>query len=153
MTDGSADRPFCGQAIFDDGVSSDTVWQPTTLTYSAPNYNWVYPDEAADDIAWAGDREYKLEIRAMDDARLEDDSSGNIGNRQQYPYAERFFIVDARSGEVTRHALTTEAYRDEQYQQFLAEAGFKDVRMFPSLVGTEVKEETHAANLAILARK
>jgi len=66
---------------------------------------------------------------------------------------ERYFIVDSETGEVTRHAMTNEAYTDEQFRDALAQAGFGDVRFFPSLVGVEVKDESQSVNLAIVARK
>jgi SAM-dependent methyltransferase len=66
---------------------------------------------------------------------------------------QRFFIIDAETSEVTRHALTTEAYSDDQLQALLAQVGFSDVRLFLSLVGTEVEEESQSANIAVAARK
>ncbi|PKN33262.1 MAG: class I SAM-dependent methyltransferase [Deltaproteobacteria bacterium HGW-Deltaproteobacteria-19] len=66
---------------------------------------------------------------------------------------QRFFIVDAGTGAVTRHAMTSEAYTDEQFRDLLTRAGFEDIRFYPSLVGVEVEEESQSANLAIVARK
>lgn len=66
---------------------------------------------------------------------------------------QRFFIVDAETGEVTRHALTNEAYTDEHFQVLLAQVGFSDIRFFPSLVGVEVEEESQAANTVVVGRK
>lgn len=64
---------------------------------------------------------------------------------------ERYFVIDAATGNVTRHALSNEAYTEEQFRSALADAGFKDIRFFPSLVG--VADESQAVNLAIVARK
>lgn len=55
---------------------------------------------------------------------------------------QRFFVVDGRTGDVTRHAMTAEAYTDEQFRALLTDAGFENLRFFPSLVGTEVEEES-----------
>lgn len=66
---------------------------------------------------------------------------------------QRFFIVEAETGEVTRHALTTEAYTDEQLGDALVDAGFMDIRFFPSLVGVEVSDESQSVNLAVVGRK
>ena len=66
---------------------------------------------------------------------------------------ERYFIVDPETAEVTRHALTNEAYTNEQFRDILTQAGFGDIRFFPSLVGVEVKDESQAVNLAIVARR
>ena len=60
---------------------------------------------------------------------------------------------DAETGEVTRHALTTEAYTDEQFEELLTEVGFADIRFFPSLVGVEVEEESQSANRVIVGKK
>ena len=49
----------------------------------------------------------------------------------------RFLVLDALSGQVTRHALTTQGYSDGEYQSLLIESGFSDVRCFPSLTGRE----------------
>ena len=62
-------------------------------------------------------------------------------------------IVDVETSEVTRHSLTNEAYTDEQYHELLAQAGFSDIRLFPSLVGVEVKERSQSANLVVVGRK
>ena len=66
---------------------------------------------------------------------------------------QRFFIVDAETNEVTRHALTNEAYTDEQFQGLLTQVGFKDIQFLPSLVGVEVEEESQSANLVIVGRR
>lgn len=65
---------------------------------------------------------------------------------------QRFFIVDSETGQVARHALTTEAYTDEQYRDALIHAGFVEIRFFPSLVGADVEDESQSVNLAIVAR-
>jgi SAM-dependent methyltransferase len=49
----------------------------------------------------------------------------------------RFLVLDAASGEVTRHALTTQGYSTDQYQSLLTEAGFAEVQCLPSLTGRE----------------
>jgi len=66
---------------------------------------------------------------------------------------QRFFIVDAGNGQVTRCAMTTEAYSDDQFRELLTRAGFRGLRFFPSLVGTEVDEASQAANLVVLGRR
>ena len=63
----------------------------------------------------------------------------------------RFFIVDAQSGDITRHAMSTQAYRDEVYMQLLQKTGFVQPAFFPGL-GTN--PEIHQPELfAIVARK
>jgi SAM-dependent methyltransferase len=65
---------------------------------------------------------------------------------------ERFFIVDADTAAVTRHAMSTVAYTDDEYRDMLTDLGFADVRLFPSLTGVEVDDPSQSANLALLAR-
>lgn len=66
---------------------------------------------------------------------------------------QRFFIIDAETGEVTTHALTNEAYTDGQFLALLTETGFGDIRIMPSLVGVEVREESQSANLVLVGRR
>ncbi len=66
---------------------------------------------------------------------------------------QRFFIIDAETGEVTTSALTNEAYTDGQFQALLSASGFGDVRVMPSLVGVGVQEESQSANLVLVGRK
>ena len=66
---------------------------------------------------------------------------------------QRFFIVDTKTGQVVRHALTTEAYTDDQYRDALVQAGFGDIRFFPSMVGVDVSDESQSANLVVVARR
>ena len=63
----------------------------------------------------------------------------------------RFFIVDAATGEVTRHAQSFQAYTDAEYRTTLNEGGFDDLAFFPSLTGME--DESQADLMAIVARK
>ena len=49
---------------------------------------------------------------------------------------ERYFVVDAATGDVTRHAASVQAYSVEQYRSLLAEGGFAGVTFCPSLGGS-----------------
>ncbi|MDP6607069.1 MAG: class I SAM-dependent methyltransferase [Dehalococcoidia bacterium] len=64
---------------------------------------------------------------------------------------QRYLIVDAATAEVTRYAVSNEAYSDEEYESLVSAAGFEDVRLLPSLIGVE--DESQSVNLAITARK
>jgi len=59
----------------------------------------------------------------------------------------RFYIVDAETGGVTRHALSNAAYREEQYEAMLRAVGFASVRFLRSLTGVpeEAEPATHVA--------
>jgi SAM-dependent methyltransferase len=63
----------------------------------------------------------------------------------------RYFIVDARSGTVTRYASTMQAYTNDQYRSLLEECGFRDVEFHPSLEGKETDYGREL--LAITARR
>ena len=65
----------------------------------------------------------------------------NFWNEQECVATERYFIVDGKTGEVSRHASSMQAYTDEQYQSLLEECGFKNVTFHPALTG-----ETHSAH-------
>ncbi len=48
---------------------------------------------------------------------------------------DRYFIVDAATGEVSLYAGTTQAYSDDEYRLLMAECGFGNVEFYPSLTG------------------
>ena len=63
----------------------------------------------------------------------------------------RYLIIDASTGNVTRHADTMQAYFDEGYRSLLAECGFIEPEIYPSLSG-EV-DVSQSGLMAIVARK
>ena len=64
---------------------------------------------------------------------------------------ERYFIIDASTGDVTRYASSMQAYTDEHYRALLTTCGYHDVRFYPSLKG-EADESTNWL-CAIVAQK
>jgi SAM-dependent methyltransferase len=48
---------------------------------------------------------------------------------------ERYIIIDALTGAVTRYAATTQAYREDQYRSLVSAAGFQQIEFHPSLEG------------------
>ena len=48
---------------------------------------------------------------------------------------ERFYVIDAATGEVTRHAASTQGYDEGQVESMLREAGYGEVAFSPSLTG------------------
>ncbi len=64
---------------------------------------------------------------------------------------ERYFIIDAATGEVTWNAQSNEAYTDEQFHEALAEAGFESVRLLPSLIG--VVDESQSYSQVVVGEK
>src|SRR5574340_196745 len=53
----------------------------------------------------------------------------------------RFFVIDAASGGVVRHAMTTQGYAEEEYRALVEGAGFGGVQLLPSLIGEDDAEE------------
>ena len=49
---------------------------------------------------------------------------------------QRYYIVDAVTGGVTRHSASTQAYTDGQYRSLLVECGFGEVAFYPSMGGS-----------------
>jgi SAM-dependent methyltransferase len=64
---------------------------------------------------------------------------------------ERYYIVDAATGQVTRHAASTQAYTGEEYRSLLAGCGFAELLFYPSLAGSA--DSAPGDLLAILSRK
>ncbi len=56
---------------------------------------------------------------------------------------ERYWIVDAETGSVTRHASSSQAYSDAQFQALLERCGFEGVTFYPSLMGEVDPEQRH----------
>ncbi len=56
---------------------------------------------------------------------------------------QRFFIVDAVTGEVTLHASSMQAYTNDEYEELLGEAGFREIEFYDSLTGEAVDKKEH----------
>jgi SAM-dependent methyltransferase len=63
---------------------------------------------------------------------------------------ERFYIVESANGQVTRHAASTVGYTEEQLAEMLEEAGFGNIRFYPSLTG---KEDESQEMVVVVAQK
>lgn len=64
---------------------------------------------------------------------------------------QRYFVVDAKSGEVTRYSSSTQAYTNEEYQALLVECGFGEVTFYPTLAASASSPEDDL--IGILSRK
>lgn len=64
---------------------------------------------------------------------------------------ERYFIIDALTSEVTRHATSKQAYTNEEYASLLAECGFGGVAFHASLGGGT--DEAQSDFMVVVARK
>lgn len=56
-------------------------------------------------------------------------------NAKERVAIERWYVVDAATDKVTRHAASTQAYTDEEYREILLTSGFSEVARHPSLTG------------------
>lgn len=63
---------------------------------------------------------------------------------------ERYFIVDAASGAVTRYAASTQAYTRAQFETFLRECGFARIEFHPQFGNVETGQNEFEV---IIARK
>ena len=63
----------------------------------------------------------------------------------------RYFIVDATTGNVVRYAQSVQAYSQSQYQELLETCGYENIRFYPSLIGTP--DPGQKALIAVLAQK
>jgi len=64
---------------------------------------------------------------------------------------QRYYVIDTESGEVVRHASTTQAYKNEGYHSLLTECGFEKQVFFPALGGDT--DHPDGGLMAILAQK
>jgi len=55
---------------------------------------------------------------------------------EEHVAIDRYYIIDAVTGDVTRHSASTQAYTDEEYRLLLAECGFGNIAFYPSLDGS-----------------
>jgi len=64
---------------------------------------------------------------------------------------ERYTLIDAASGVITQHAMTTRAYCEEEVAAMLRNCGFTDLSFHASLLG--VTDAEHPGFYALLAHK
>ena len=55
---------------------------------------------------------------------------------------ERYFVVDAHAGDVTRFASSMQAYTDAEYRALLSECGFGDTQFLLSMAGNANERES-----------
>jgi SAM-dependent methyltransferase len=99
----------------------------------APGHNWY----AANSGLWS-DRPHLV---------LQD----NAWDSEQQAAVERYTIVDAATSTLVQHAMTTQAYDEDEVAGLLGDAGFGNVAVYPSLLGHA--DDDHVGFYAILAQK
>ena len=72
-------------------------------------------------------------------------------DRDQEVAIQRYYVVDAETGSVARHAASTQAYQETAYRALLAGSDFGAVDIYPSLAGEPDEEQRYF--LAIVAHK
>ena len=73
----------------------------------------------------------------------------NHWDTQTSTATKRYFVIDAKSGQVTPYAQTMQAYQDAEYLDLIFSVGFKDVQILPGLL----PEGTDSGLIAITAHK
>jgi hypothetical protein len=56
---------------------------------------------------------------------------------------QRYIIIDAQTGQVTRYASSTQAYTRDRYRSMLEECGFQNIAFYPSLTGEFDPTQSH----------
>lgn len=73
----------------------------------------------------------------------------NFWDEASHCCTNRYYVVDAHSGLVTRFAQSMQAYQDEEYRDLLSSHGFGEAQILPGLPGTESTQDL----IAITAQK
>lgn len=80
----------------------------------------------------------------------------NFWDAERAIATERYFIIDALTGDVTRYASSMQAYTDEQYRALLTACGYHNVQFYGSLRGdvdTPIAGESTNWLCAVVAQK
>jgi SAM-dependent methyltransferase len=72
-------------------------------------------------------------------------------NPEAQAATNRYFIIDAATGEVTRYAQSIQAYTQQDYTTLLRKCGYTNISFYPSLTGKPDPKQTDL--LALLATK
>jgi hypothetical protein len=59
----------------------------------------------------------------------------NFWNAERRAATERYYVIDAVTGVVTRHSSSMQAYNEADYRSLLKASGFVNVTFYPSLAG------------------
>jgi SAM-dependent methyltransferase len=73
----------------------------------------------------------------------------NFWDADAHAATNRYYIIDAATGQVTRYAQSMQAYSDEEYRSHLASHGFGQVHLLPGLLGKDSPKNL----IAVVARK
>jgi SAM-dependent methyltransferase len=73
----------------------------------------------------------------------------NHWDDEQCVTTTRYYVIDAKTADVTRFAQSFQAYQDAEYKQLLSDSGFVEIKILPGLTG----EELTSGLIAITALK
>jgi ubiquinone/menaquinone biosynthesis C-methylase UbiE len=76
----------------------------------------------------------------------------NFRDADEKAATERYFIVDAATGEVSRYAASIQGYTEEEYGRALEECGFEGIEFHPAM-RDDPTDETERDFLVISARR
>ena len=75
----------------------------------------------------------------------------NAWDGEQCAAVERYTIIDAATGALVQHAMTTRAFEEDDLADLLKAVGFANITVYPSLLGRA--DDEHAGFYAVLAQK
>jgi SAM-dependent methyltransferase len=75
----------------------------------------------------------------------------NVWDGKQRAAVERYTIVDGATGSLVQHAMTTQAFGDNELVGLLGDVGFLNVTIYSSLLGRA--DDDHVGFYAVLAQK
>lgn len=75
----------------------------------------------------------------------------NAWDAEHHISVERYALIDADTGTISQHAMTTQAYRQDEVVAMLADCGFAGITLYPSLLGHA--DAAHQGLYAVLAQK
>lgn len=75
----------------------------------------------------------------------------NFWHPARHTTTNRYHVIDAATGRVTRYASTSQAYTDRELQSMLEGCGFAEAGFYPALTGTV--DPTQGSFVVLVARK
>jgi SAM-dependent methyltransferase len=75
----------------------------------------------------------------------------NFWDAQENVAIERYYVIDAATGEAAQHSSSMQAYTNEAYRSLLAQCGFGEAVFYPSL--GEAAGSPQAGLIAVLSQK
>ncbi len=135
-------RPADGRAVLDNGYRALTPGGIFLLE--------VHPREMIKRIG-TGPATWRAEEAGLFSDRPHVRLDENFWDEESGTATTRYYIIDAATGDVIRHAQTFQGYTEEEFRELLRDAGFDDVAIRPDFPGPTV--EAMGELVAFAARK